>query len=730
VLYGSANGVMSLQEIATGEIVQQLELKKGTINAQALSADGRYLLTGGGDGEARLWELETGLEIGNFSGHTGSIRTVAFAPDDTRLLTGSDDHSARLWDKETGQVLSQFEGHSDAVYAVAFSGDGRFILTGSADTTARLWDAQTGEALKQFKGHTGAIRSVAFSADGQLILTGGEDHTARLWDVETGQEVQQFVGHTDQVLQVAFSADDDYILTGSADQTARLWNVEQGQTVRHFVDHQSAVFFVAFAQDGERVITGDAQSVYFWRKTIEQAKVFACNYLSRDFTAEERTLYNITDDEPTCTEFSDRTVQVEPIWTPVAPSANQANNSLEPLTQVTSEVVELTFVTNANLIRNGRPIQHLFIDAGLVKRPAGEFGEAQLAQPLYRAAEAIEDETNLFKKGEPLDLSLAEWLAATGAGVYTVEDDEAILDFTFTALVPNGTYSLWCRQITLEPEPAMTQMPCARGDVSASQFKADAAGTGTLRLAVDPFPPSTETTVQQIALVYHSEDNLPAEPQFGYNLHNQLTFDFRAEDNERQEVDLLFVNDLAKGSLVQDVFVDANLVVRPQDLEAETLARPLYRSTVKIENDFMEAPFEVGPFEKGDQLDFTLTEWLSAKGQGTYTVKGSWAEVELALENLLPEGVYTVWCSEFLLPPVARINEKPCGAPDGSENIFIADALGRASILLEFDAFPPSTKEKIYVIALAYHSDGQTYGPVPGDHGRNLHIQLIYEFKP
>ncbi len=46
------------------------------------------------------------------------------------------------------------------------------------------------------------------------------------------------------------------------------------------------------------------------------------------------------------------------------------------------------------------------------------------------------------------------------------------------------------------------------------------------------------------------------------------------------------------------------------------------------------------------------------------------------------------------------------------------------------DAFPPSTDETIYEIALAYHSDGQTYGELAGEFGHNVHVQLVYDFFP
>ncbi len=140
---------------------------------------------------------------------------------------------------------------------------------------------------------------------------GDGDGTVRLWDVATGQEAHQFIGHTAQVSRVAFSPDGRYVLTGSADQTARLWDVQTGQQLRQFAGHVSPVLYTGFLDGGRYVITGDTQSAIVWRATLEEVTAFACAQLTRDLTAEERAVYNIADDAPTCAEFTDRVKKSE-----------------------------------------------------------------------------------------------------------------------------------------------------------------------------------------------------------------------------------------------------------------------------------------------------------------------------------------------------------------------------------------------------------------------------------
>jgi hypothetical protein len=120
----------------------------------------------------------------------------------------------------------------------------------------------------------------------------------------------------------------------------------------------------------------------------------------------------------------------------------------------------------------------------------------------------------------------------------------------------------------------------------------------------------------------------------------------------------------------------------------------------------------------------TLGEWLSAGGEGTYTVIGDRAEIDMTYENLVPNGIYTVWCVRTTFPPNIQVVDKVCGAADGSQNGFVADAQGNGRFQLELAALPASSAETVSVIAIAYHSDGQTYGEYPGDFGYNSHVQV------
>ena len=125
-----------------------------------------------------------------------------------------------------------------------------------------------------------------------------------------------------------------------------------------------------------------------------------------------------------------------------------------------------------------------------------------------------------------------------------------------------------------------------------------------------------------------------------------------------------------------------------------------------------------------------MQQWLSAIGTGTYVVDGDNAELKLSFQKLVPNGVYTLWCSRLTFPPNANVVDRPCGAADGSQNVLKADSNGNAVFNLKIKALEASSKETVSLLALAYHSDGKTYKDKPGDFGLNSHVQIFFMIPP
>lgn len=155
---------------------------------------------------------------------------------------------------------------------------------------------------------------------------------------------------------------------------------------------------------------------------------------------------------------------------------------------------------------------------------------------------------------------------------------------------------------------------------------------------------------------------------------------------------------------------------------------PLYRTAAFVPHSPYD-PGQLGPYEPGEPLGITLGEWLSGTGRGSYTCSGAEGKLDIAFDNLVPHGVYTLWHFFMADPPTEPFSGAlalPVGARDGSQAGFRADAHGKARFERRFrPCLQPSGEHLTAGLATAYHSDGRTYGALPGEYATRSHIHLI-----
>ena len=198
-------------------------------------------------------------------------------------------------------------------------------------------------------------------------------------------------------------------------------------------------------------------------------------------------------------------------------------------------------------------------------------------------------------------------------------------------------------------------------------------------------------------------------------------------------IELTFVDHLKAGMIEQDVYVEkfpgSDMVYRvmPQERE-QYMDHQLFSTKEKQKHNPISAA-EVGPYAKGQSLGMTLREWLSAKGTANYTCEDGWGVLNATFENLVPNAVYTMWHAFFAKPPTepfTGILDLPLGNRDGSQSKFTTDAEGKATLEVRFEnCLQLSGEQLMSLLAIAYHSDGVTYGVLPGPFGKVSHVQLF-----
>lgn len=184
----------------------------------------------------------------------------------------------------------------------------------------------------------------------------------------------------------------------------------------------------------------------------------------------------------------------------------------------------------------------------------------------------------------------------------------------------------------------------------------------------------------------------------------------------------------------QDVFVErgAGGQVFRVGLGEHDLKVPLYATRGPIPHNPFSAD-AIGPYEKGRSLGLDLGDWLSAKGEASYVCEDNQGTLEASFEHLVPKGVYTLWHFFMAMPPTSPFigtYDLPVGERDGSQSVLHADAEGRATFRQQFHPCLQLSGEHLASgLALAWHSDGKTYGVEPGGFGQVSHVQM-YAFLP
>ncbi|MBW4493970.1 MAG: WD40 repeat domain-containing protein [Oscillatoria princeps RMCB-10] len=197
-----------------------------------------------------------GAPVSTLTGHTGSVNAVALTPDGKTAVSASNDRTLKVWDLRSGELKSTLTGHTDMVRAVAVTPDGKTAVSASSDNTLKVWDLLSGESKSTLTGHTDEVNAVALTPDGKTAVSASDDRTLKVWDLLSGEPRCTLTGHTYRVNSVAVTPDGKTAVSASRDNTLKVWDFFSGEEVACFTG-DSALLCCAVAPDGVTVVAGD-----------------------------------------------------------------------------------------------------------------------------------------------------------------------------------------------------------------------------------------------------------------------------------------------------------------------------------------------------------------------------------------------------------------------------------------------------------------------------------------
>ena len=171
--------MMIVSFIDSGTLFAQLRGHGGPVRTLAISADGKYALSGSFDTSAIRWSLERNVAEQVLRFHDSAVNAVAILPDG-RLVTGGEDGKIAIWQQDAAEPVQLLTGHTAPIVSVAVSPDGKRLASASWDRTVRVWPMNGGPALV-LEGHQQNVNGVAFIPDGNAVVSVSHDPEVRIW---------------------------------------------------------------------------------------------------------------------------------------------------------------------------------------------------------------------------------------------------------------------------------------------------------------------------------------------------------------------------------------------------------------------------------------------------------------------------------------------------------------------------------------------------------------------
>jgi type 1 glutamine amidotransferase len=246
-------------EQGTGELVRELEPRRGRIVALSFAPDGRFLTAVADHRTIERWEVATGKVAGTTSLQEVA-RVLAFGAGKALTLAAQTSKRLALWNLETGEPTTTFAPLDPQVRYLALTPDGKTLAAATAKGAIHLWDVETGALLRTVD--LGApVRSLAAGAS--HLAAGGADGAVRLVSLQGGVEAV-LAGLSGAIGAVAFSGKEDQI-AAAAGHAIRVWDTAGRQALCALKGHAARVTTVLFNSNGQKIASASADgAVRYW----------------------------------------------------------------------------------------------------------------------------------------------------------------------------------------------------------------------------------------------------------------------------------------------------------------------------------------------------------------------------------------------------------------------------------------------------------------------------------
>jgi WD40 repeat protein len=250
---------------------------KGAVRGVSSNLDGSRLAAVGDDGLVTVWDLATGLVLQQLDGHTENVLDVSLSADGATVVSGSADKTARWWQLAAQQVVA---ADAEKLLAVQYSRDGTELFTSGQVGGVVRWKLEAGESA-QFTA-VPAVRLALAGEQGDLVVAGMDGAITR-WSLESGEQLATItttlLAQDIKGLSMSVVGDGSRVAVGHG-TSVQLFGLDNGELLESFL-LPTPVTASVISLDGTRMVIGQknaeanldnypVSAIAAWRVTDKQ----------------------------------------------------------------------------------------------------------------------------------------------------------------------------------------------------------------------------------------------------------------------------------------------------------------------------------------------------------------------------------------------------------------------------------------------------------------------------
>lgn len=269
---GSRDRTIKVWHLGSMQLLHQLPKGQSSVEALAISSDGQTLVSGSKGGTVKVWELSTGALRYNLLGiHAEKITGIAICSDQHSFITASEDRTIKIWNLQTGKAIQTLQAGKTSVTAIALSPDDQWLASGNEGGTLRLWNLATGELhFSPISAHKSAISAIVMCSRHLTLLTASQDKTIKLWDLQGAELLYTFDPGQTPVNAMAISQETGIFVSGSEGGTVKFWDLASKELLYALNGvHFSPIHALAISPDSQLCVTSsESGNLKLWRKKM------------------------------------------------------------------------------------------------------------------------------------------------------------------------------------------------------------------------------------------------------------------------------------------------------------------------------------------------------------------------------------------------------------------------------------------------------------------------------